>query len=42
MKMLIVFQKQDYKVAAIEFLDSKWAKQVPNRAHELAEIMRNI
>ena len=41
-KALSALEKQDYKVAAIEFLDSKWAKQVPNRAHELAEIMRNI
>ena len=41
-KALSALEKQDYKVAAIEFLDSRWAKQVPNRAHELAEIMRNI
>jgi lysozyme len=41
-KALSALEKQDYKVAAIEFLDSRWAKQVPNRAHELAKIMRNI
>jgi len=41
-KALSALEKQDYKVAAIEFLDSRWTKQVPNRAHELAKIMRNI
>ena len=41
-KALSALEKQDYKVAAIEFLDSRWAKQVPNRAHKLAKIMRNI
>jgi len=30
----------DYDKAAEEMLESKWAKQVPNRANELANIMR--
>ena len=34
--------KQDYVSASIEMLDSRWAKQTPNRANELAETMRNI
>jgi len=31
---------QDYINAAVEMLDSKWAKQTPNRANGLADIVR--
>ena len=31
-----------YSVAASEMLDSKWAKQTPNRAQEMAGLMKNI
>ena len=41
-KMLIALEVQDYKTAAKEMLDSKWAGQVPNRARELSEIMNNV
>ena len=34
--------KCDYESASSEMLDSLWAKQTPNRANELADIMRNI
>jgi len=34
--------KCDYQSASDEMLDSLWAKQTPNRANELADIMRNI
>ena len=34
--------KCEYAEAADEMLDSLWAKQTPNRANELAEIMRSI
>ncbi len=34
--------KCDYESASLEMLDSRWAKQTPNRANELAETMRNI
>lgn len=34
--------KCDYESASSEMLDSRWAKQTPNRANELAEIMRSI
>ncbi len=34
--------KCDYQSASNEMLDSRWAKQTPNRANELADIMRNI
>lgn len=30
----------DYKLAATEFLDSRWARQVGNRALELTDIIR--
>lgn len=38
-KMLECLKKLNFKGAAKEMLDSKWAKQVPNRAAELANIM---
>ena len=31
----------NYNVASIEMLDSRWAKQTPNRAKEMAEHMKN-
>ena len=34
--------KCDYQSASEEMLDSRWAKQTPNRANELADTMRNI
>ena len=41
-KMWAALKEGDYKKAANEMLDSRWAKQTPNRAKELAEIMRSI
>ena len=38
-KMIIAFQSQDYKKAAIEMKDSNWYKQVPNRAKELIKMV---
>ena len=35
-------KKKDYKKASFEMLDSKWAKQTPNRANELAKIMLSL
>ena len=35
-------ENQDYVSASAEMLDSRWAKQTPNRANELAETMRGI
>jgi lysozyme len=32
--------RKDYTEAAKQMLDSRWARQVGNRAHELADIMR--
>ena len=38
-KMLAALKKQEYKIAAKEILDSRYANQVPNRARELSEIL---
>jgi lysozyme len=40
--MLKALQDGDYKQASVEMLDSKWAKQTPNRAKRMAERMANI
>ena len=41
-KMWAALKKGDYQKAADEMLDSKWAKQTPNRARRLAEIIRSL
>ena len=38
--MLICLALGDYKEAAASMLDSRWARQVGRRAHELANLMR--
>jgi lysozyme len=38
-KFRAALDAQDYGEAALEMLDSKWAKQVKSRAHELAQVM---
>lgn len=38
-KMLAAIEAQDYRTAAIEMLDSKWAEQVGQRAIDLSKIM---
>lgn len=38
-KMLSALAISDYRLAAFEMLDSKWADQVGNRAKELADII---
>jgi len=35
-------EERDYETAADEGMNSKWARQTPERAKELTEIMRNI
>ena len=39
-KMLKALQVKNYRVASIEMLDSRWAKQTPERAKELSETVR--
>jgi lysozyme len=41
-KALHAMQMFQWKKAADELLDSRWAKQTPNRAKELSEIIRNL
>lgn len=41
-KMIKALEKQDYKTAAKEGLDSLWAKQTPNRAKRLMDRMHNL
>jgi len=38
-RALAAMQRADYKTASLEFLDSKWAKDVKGRATELAEMI---
>lgn len=38
--MWAALRRHDYKDAAVHALDSKWATQTPNRAHEIAEMIR--
>ena len=40
-KTLHYIENHKFSAAAIEMLDSLWAKQTPNRAKELSEEMRN-
>lgn len=39
-KMLAALQAGDYDKAATEALDSMWAKQTPNRARRVTDLMR--
>ena len=34
--------RKDYKAASVEMLDSRWAKQTPNRAKKLSNQMQNV
>ena len=41
-KALHAMQMLQWKLAADELLDSRWAKQTPNRAKELSDIIRSL
>jgi len=41
-KMWLALKLNDFESAAEEMLDSLWAKQTPERAQELSDIVRNI
>ena len=41
-KALHAMQMLQWKKAADEMLDSRWAKQTPNRAKELSDIIRSL
>jgi len=40
-KMITHIKNGDYILAGDEALDSRWAKQTPNRAKEISEIIKN-
>ncbi len=40
-KMIDALKNKDYQRAAKEALDSRWAKQVGNRAHRIADVIRH-
>jgi len=39
-KMWKALEKKDFKKASLEALDSRWAKQTPNRANRIAQVIR--
>ena len=39
--MILALDERNYSEAARQMLDSRWAKQTPNRANELAKQMRD-
>ena len=41
-KMIAALKEENYHLASIEMLDSKWAKQTPERARRLAKRMRAL
>lgn len=41
-KTLKHLNEGDYKKAAVEMLDSEWARQTPKRAYELSQIVNNL
>ena len=41
-KTLKYLNEGNYKKAAVEMLDSRWARQTPRRAEELSEILNNL
>jgi len=41
-KMFTAIKLRDWKTAATEMLDSKWAKQTSNRANRMASVMQNV
>ena len=40
-KTLLYLENHEFEMASKEMLDSKWARQTPNRANKLSEIVRS-
>ena len=40
-KTIQLLRLGDYKASSVEMLDSRWAKQTPNRAKRLSDIVKN-
>ena len=41
-KTIAYLRDENYKMAAIEMLDSRWAKQTPNRSKRLSNIIKDL
>ena len=41
-KTLLYLENKEFRMVSKEMLDSKWARQTPNRANKLSDIMGNI
>ena len=41
-KTIYLLETEQYEEASVEMLDSLWAKQTPNRAKELSEILSDL
>ena len=41
-KMIFAFQNLNYEEAIVQMKDSAWYKQVPNRANDLIEMVREV
>ena len=41
-KTIGYLEEAEWEKASLEMLDSKWAKQTPNRANELSEIIKSL
>lgn len=41
-KTIYYLETEQYEEASVEMLDSLWAKQTPNRAKELSEIVKSV
>ena len=41
-KTIYLLETEQYEEASVEMLDSLWAKQTPNRAKELSEILSHV
>lgn len=41
-KTIAYLEDAEWEKASVEMLDSKWAKQTPNRARELSEIIKSL
>tara|TARA_R100001594_G_scaffold128315_1_gene166501 strand:+ start:1380 stop:1790 length:411 start_codon:yes stop_codon:yes gene_type:complete len=41
-KTIYYLETEQYQEASVEMLDSLWAKQTPNRAKELSEIVKSV
>jgi lysozyme len=41
-KTLLYLENREFKMASKEMLDSRWARQTPNRANKLSNIVKEV